>query len=209
MAETSGEIHVYNPDKQISEQVTLKNIVAHDAAMRLARTGVPDLPSEKPLSLNQRMKLRFKGLNEIISSQQCMITNIKAIVKNNNEVQWRKKNKSDEDKLENLFDDDDNDYNELIAILRFLDICEQNIITARQTKMPEDDFIVERRSHNGETVLELTKNFFDMMKELEESYEETYSIMLRNKIVSSGFTVDEELEDKQKEEEAMRRIVES
>ena len=33
--------------------------------------------------------------------------------------------------------------------------------------------------------------------------------MLKNKIVSSGFTVDEELEDKQKEEEAMRRITES
>ncbi len=209
MAETSGEIHVYNPDKQISEQITLKNIVTHNVAMKLARTGVPELPSEKPLTLNQRIKLRFKGLNEVISGQQCIVTSIRAIVKNNSEAQWRKKNKSDEDKLKDPFDDEDNDYNELIAILRFLDICEQNIIKARQTKMPEDDFIVPRRSHNGETVLELTKNFFDMMKELEESYEEIYSIMLRNKIVSSGFTVDEELEDKQKEEEAMRRIVES
>ena len=207
--ENTGEIHVYNPDKQISEQVTLKNIVTHDTAMRLARTGVPELPSEKPLTPNQRMKLRFKGLNEIISAQQCMVTNIKAIVKNNSEAQWRKRNKSDENKLENTFDDEDNDYNELVAILLFLDICEQNIITARQTKMPEDDFIVKRQDNNGEWVLELTKNFFAMMKELEESYEEIYSIMLRNKIVSSGFTVDEELEDKQKEEEAMRRIIES
>lgn len=209
MAENTGEIHVYNPDKQLSEQVTLKNIVTHDAAMRLARTGVPDLPSEKPLSPNQRMKLRFKGLNEIISSQQCMVTNIKAIVKNNSEVQWRKKNKEDKDKLENKFEDEDNDYNELVAILRFLDICEQNIIEARKTKMPDDDFIISRQDHTGDNVLELTKNFFEMMKELEESYEEIYSIMLRNKIVSSGFTVDEELEDKAKEEEAMRRIVDS
>lgn len=210
MVDNSGEIHVYNPDKQISEQVTLKNIVTHDSAMRLARTGVPELPSEKPLSPNERMKLRFKGLNEIISAQQCMVTNIKAIVKNNSEVQWRKRNKSDEEKLKNKFDEDDNDYNELVAILYFLDICEQKIIKARQTKMPEDDFILQRQDHNtGEWVLELTKNFFEMMKELEESYEETYSIMLRNKIVSSGFTVDEELEDKAKEEEAMRRIRES
>ncbi len=207
--ENTGEIHVYNPDKQLSEQVTLKNIVAHDVAMRLARTGVPDLPSDKPITPNERMKLRFKGLNEIISSQQCMITNIKAIVKNNNEVQWRKKNKEDDDKLKNKFDDEDNDYNELVAILRFLDICEQKIITARKTKIQDDDFLVKRQEHNGEWVLDLTKNFFEMMKELEESYEEIYSIMLRNKIVSSGFTVDEELEDKQKEEEAMRRIVES
>jgi hypothetical protein len=209
MAENSGEVQVYNPDKQISEQVTLKNIVTHDSAMKLSRTGVPELPSETPITPNQRMKLRFKGLNEIISAQQCMVTNIKAIVKNNSEVQWKKRNKSKEEKIKNKFDDDDNDYNELVAILYFLDICEQKIITSRKTKMPEDDFITKRQDNIGEWVLELTKNFFEMMKELEESYEETYSIMLRNKIVSSGFTVDEELEDKQKEEEAMRRIIES
>ncbi len=209
MAEGSGEIQVYNPDKQISEQVTLKNVVAHDAAMRLARTGVPDLPSETPLTPNDRMKLRFKGLNEIISSQQCIITNIKAIVKNNSEAQWRKKNKSDEDKSKNKFEDEDNDYNELVAILKFLDFCEQKVIEARKTKMPDDDFLIQRQAHTGDFVLELTSNFFEMMKELEESYEEIYGIMLRNKIVSSGFTVDEELDDKKKEEEAMSRIVEA
>lgn len=209
MVENTGEIQVYNPDKQISEQVTLKNIVAHDIAMRLARTGVPDLPSEKPLTPNQRMKLRFKGLNEIISAQQCIVTNIKPIVRNNSESQWKKRTKSDEDKQKNPFDDDDNDYNELVAILTFLDICEQKIIEARKTKMPGDDFIVKIQNNAGDDILELTKNFFSMIKELEESYEETYSIMLRNRIVSSGFTVDEELEDKQKEEEAIRRIIES
>lgn len=207
--EGTGEIQVYNPDKQISEQVTLKNIVAHDVAMKLARTGVPELPSEKPLTPNQRIKLRFKGLNEIISSQQCIVTNIKPIVKNNSEAQWRRRYKADEDKEKHEFGEEDNDYNELVAILTFLDICEQKIIEARKTKMPEDDFIVKRQRNNGDITLDLTQNFFRMMKELEESYEEVYSIMLRNKIVSSGFTIDEELEDKQKEEEAMRRIIES
>lgn len=207
--EGSGEIQVYNPDKQISEQVTLKNIVAHDVAMKLARTGVPELPSEKPLTPNQRIKLRFKGLNEIISSQQCIVTNIKPIVKNNSEAQWRKKYKADEEKEKHEFGEEDNDYNELVAILTFLDICEQKIIEARKTKMPEDDFIIKRQANNGEITMDLTQNFFGMMKELEESYEEIYGIMLRNKIVSSGFTIDEELEDKQKEEEAMRRIIDS
>lgn len=209
MVEDAGHIQVYNPDKQLSEQVTLKNILTHDIAMRLSRTGIPDLPSEKPLSPNQRMKNRFKGLNEIISAQQCIITNIKAIVKNNSEVQWRKKNKEEKQKLENPFKDEDNDYNELVAILIFLDDCEQVIIKARKTKIHEDDFIVQRQDHVGNMVVELTKNFFDMMKELESSYEEVYSAMLRNKIVSSGFTVDEELDDRMKEEEAMRRIRES
>lgn len=206
--EGSGDIQVYNPDKQISEQVTLKNIVAHDVAMKLARTGVPELPSEKPLTLNQRMMMRFKGINEVVSSQQCMVTNIKPIVGHNSRNKWGK-GKSDEDKEKNKFEDEDNDYNELVGILFFLDQCEQKIITARQTRKPDDDFVIETQKDNGEIVLELTKNFFDMIKELEVSYEVAYGIMLRNKIVSSGITFDEEMEDKDKEAEAMRRIVES
>lgn len=206
--EGSGDIQVYNPDKQISEQVTLKNIVAHDVAMKLARTGVPELPSEKPLTLNQRMMNRFKGLNDVISTQQCMVTNIKPIVGHNSRNKWGK-GKSDEDKKKDKFEEEDNDYNELVGILLFLDQCEQEIITARKTRMPDDDFVVENQKDNGDIVLELTDNFFKMMKELEVSYEVAYGIMLRNKIVSSGITFDEELEDKVKEEEAMRRIVES
>ncbi len=207
--EGSGSVVVYNPDKQLSEQITLKNIVAHDVAMKLARTGVPELPSEKPLTFNQRITFRFKGINEIISSQQSMVTNNNATVEHNSKNEWRKKNKTDDEKKGNKFEDEDNDYNEFVAILDFLDDCEQQIIKARKTRMPEDDFVVENQSGNGDVVLELTQNFFSMMKQLELSYKEIYGIMLRNRIVSSGFTVDEELDDKAKEAEAMRRIVES
>jgi len=204
-----GDIAVYNPDKQISEQITLKNLIIHDKAMRLSRTGVPEEPSEKPLSSNDRMSLRFKGLNEIISAQQCLITNAEPIVEHNSSNEWSKQHKQDENKLEFPFEKDDNDYNELCAILTFLDICEQKIIVARKTKKFEDDFVIEKTNHAGEKTLELTSNFFEMMKELEESYRVIYGIMLRNKIVSSGISIDEDMEDKEKEEEAMRRIVDS
>ena len=150
----------------------------------------------------------FKVLNEFISSQQCMVTNIKPIVGHNSRNKWGK-SKSDDNKKEKPFEDEDNDYNELNGILVFLDHCEQKIIKARQTRKFSDDFVVERQDDSGNTVLELTENFFSMIKELEVSYEVSYGIMLMNKIVSSGITFDEELEDKQKEEEARRRIVES
>jgi len=209
MESNIGGVSVWNPDKQLSEQITLKNIVSHDIAMNLARTGVPELQSEKPLSFNDRISLRFKGLNEIISSQQCIITNTKAIVKVNSLHDWKKKFKNDEDKLENKFEEEDNDYNELSAILFFLDKCEQEIIKARQTKKLSDDFVWEKEDKDGDMILELTPNFFKMIKELENSYETIYCILINNKIVSSGVTVDEEMEDKEKEEEAMRRIIDS
>lgn len=209
MAEIGGEISVYNPDKQISEQITLKNLILHDAAMRLTRTGVPEEKSDKPLSFNDRTSLRFKGLNEVISAQQCLITNANPIVEHNSKNEWRKRNKTDEEKEQNPFEDDDNDYNELCAILSFLDECEQKIIIARKTKSFDDDFVWEKQDHDGDEILELSPNFFKMLKELEESYKVAYGIMLRNKIVSSGISVDEDLEDKQKEEEAIRRIIDS
>ncbi len=204
-----GDIAVYNPDKQISEQITLKNLIIHDKAMRLSRTGVPDEPSEKPLSANDRTGLRFKGLNETISAQQCLITNANPIVEHNSRNEWGKRNKPDEEKENNPFIEDDNDYNELLAILDFLDECEQEIITARKTKRFDDDFVWEKDGENGSKILELSPNFFKMMKGLEESYRAIYGIMLRNKIVSSGISVDEDMEDKEKEEESIRRITES
>lgn len=205
-----GEINVYNPDKQISEHITLKNLILHDAAMRLSRTGIPEEDKDRPLTANERIILRFKGLNDIISAQQCLITNANPIVEHNSKNDWNKRNKDEESKKEFPFEEDDNDYNELLAILDFLDNCEQEIITARKTKRLDDDFVWERQDHNsGDKVNELTPNFFKMMKGLEESYKVIYGIMLRNKIVSSGISVDEDLEDKQKEEEALRRITES
>jgi len=207
MAEMSGEIQVYNPDKQISEQVTLKNIVNHSVAMRLARTGIPELPSEKPLSFNQKTRLRVKGINEVISGQQCIVTDAKAIVKKNCEVKWKKKNKKEDEQKENPFEDEDNDYNELVAIMIFLDICERKVLLARKNRNRNDAFIVERQDSVGETSLELTNNFFSMIKELEDSYEAIYGIMLVNKIVSSGISVDEEMDEKAKEKELIRRVL--
>jgi len=208
--ENKEGVSVWNPDKQLSEQVTLKNIVAHDMAMDLARRGIPALPSEKPLSFNDRISLRFKGLNDMIPAQQSIITNNRAIVRANSYDKWSKSNKSDEEKLANKFEDDDNDYNELIAISFFLDECEQRIIKSKITKTLLDDFVWEKESNiDGEKISELTINFFNMMKELESSYESIYSILINNKIVSSGISTDEEVTDKEIEEEQHRRIVDS
>jgi len=202
-------VNVWNPDKQLSEQITLKNIVSHDIAMRLARTGVPEIPSEKPLSFNDRIALRLKGLNEMIPAQQSIITNTRAIIKTNDRADWRKKYKTDKEKEANLFEEEDNDYNELSAILMFLDDCEQRITKARISKTFADDFMWEKDDGNGEITFELSPHFYKMMKELEDSYEAIYCILIKHKIVSSGVSTDEEATDKEIEEEQHRRIVES
>lgn len=206
--EGSGSFVPYNPDKQLSEQITLKNIVAHDVAMTLARTGVPELPSEKPITFNQRMMFRIQGLNQVISAQQSLVTNNSATVEDNSKIEWDKSNKQD-DEIKNKFEDEDNDYNELMYIEDFLDRSEQRIIKAKKTRMPEDDYVVENQNDNGDIVLELTQNFFKLMKELKLSYKGIYSILLRNRIVSSGKVIDEELTYKEQEKLFIERVAEA
>ncbi len=207
--EGSGSFANYNPAKQLSEQITLKNIVTHDVAMTLARTGVPELPSKNPLTFNQRMMNRVEGLNQVISAQQSLVTNNSAAVEDNSKSEWDKRNKSDDDNSKNKFEDDDNDYNELMYIEDFLDKSEQQIIKAKKTRMPEDDYVVENQNNNGDAVLELTKNFFKLMKKLTLSYKGINIILLRNKIVSSGKTIDEELTYKEQEKLFIERVTEA
>jgi hypothetical protein len=183
-------------------------MVAHDMAMDLARRGIPQGPLEKPLTFNERVLQRFKGLNEMISIQQSIISNNKAIVKVNCIEKWKKKYKEEEEQKNNPFDEEDNDYNELLAILSFLDGCEQKIITSRKSNTFKDDFIWEKQSNNDAgKVFELSPNFFTMLKDLEDSYEGIHSILIYNKIVSSGLSTNEDVSETEKEAELVRRIL--
>jgi len=78
----------------------------------------------------------------------------------------------------------------------------------KKTKRIDDDFLIVRKTEDGETY-ELTSNFREMLDDLEESYEQIYLLMLTNKIVSAGIEEDEELSYKEKEEEAIKRVVEA
>jgi len=207
--ENNGEINVYNPDKQISEQITLRNIVRHSLSMSLARDGTPEDVVDAPKTPNDRINQMYKGIQRVRSAQQTLINDSIAIVEQNNKNDWNKRNKKEESKEQNPFENEENDFNELIAILEFLDECEQKIIIAKETKSLDDDFVLEKEDSAGSIILSLSPNFFKMRKELETSYREIYGILIRNRIVSSGISVDEELAEKDKETELIRRILEA
>lgn len=200
MVENIGELQTYNPDRQLSEKITLNNIVKHNEAMRLAYTGTPENTSKKLITPNNEIIFHLDGLKDVISSQQVIISDINAKVKLNDK-QWRKSN--------NKLYDEDNNYNELVGISIFLNKCADKIRIAKNSNKQEKKFIVEKSNYDGDISLELTNNFFDMLKLLVKSFNSINSIMYIHKIVSSGYTNDEELDDKKREEEAMRRIEES
>ena len=123
---------------------------------------------------------------------------------------WKKKYKTDEEQEKNPFDKEDNDYNRLIEWLEILRGCEQSIVQADKSKSLKDDFLlVKINASTGEEINELTSNFYEMVEDLESSYEQIYLLMLTNKIVSAGIEEDEEMTYKEKEAEAIRRVVEA
>lgn len=205
-----GEIKVFNPSKEISREITLEILIRHRDALKQARTGeILNLNNEpSKLDYNIRKMNQVKALNLIIAAQREMITISRPIIYFRSIQTWKKKYKEEEDQKKNLFIKQENDYNNLLSWLEFLKACENSIFEAEKTKKMEDDFLIIKQNSDGEKY-ELTKNFHEMLDDLESSYEQIHLLMLTNKIVSAGIEEDEEMSYKEKEEEAIRRVVEA
>jgi len=206
----NGELKVFNPSKEISREIILDIVIRHRDAMKQARTGERPNSSGNPDSDNQRKFNQVRALGLIISAQREMITLSRPNLYFRSLQKWKKSHKSEEDKIKIPFEKHENDYNKMMGWIGLLRACSKDIDNAERTKTLEDDFIVKRQNQlDGSIKYELTENFHEMLEELESSYEQIYLLMLTNKIVSAGIEEDEELTYKQKEAEAVRRVVEA
>lgn len=203
-----GDIKVFNPNKEISKEIVLEILIRHRDALKQARTGeLVGIPVDK-LKDNDRKNHQVRALNLIIASQREMVTVSRPIVYFRSLQKWKKKYKKDEEREKNIFKDFESDYKNIMTWLDFLRMCENAILIAEKTKRVDDDFMIKKETNEGD-VFELTKNFYDMVEDLEGSYEQIYLLMLTNKIVSAGIEEDEEMTYKEKETEAIRRVVEA
>ena len=202
--QNEADIRVFNPSKEISREITLEILIRHRDAMKQARTGDRIGVEEQPT--NARKMNQVRALNLIISAQREMITVSRPIIYFRSMQKWKKSQRSVKEGEETSFEEHENDYNNMLDTLETLRACEQDIIEADRTKQLDDDFILEKQDSLGETKFELTANFFDMLDELENSYEKIYLLMLTNKIVSAGIEEDEELSYKEKEAEMVKRV---
>lgn len=210
MAYEAGDIKVFNPNKEISKEITLEILIRHRDALKQARTGELVGVQMEDISDNDRKLNQARALNLIISAQREMVTASRPIILHTSMHKWKKKNRTDTEKEENPFNKEENDYNKLLEWLSFLRYCGQELVAADKSITKDDDFMITITDNNsGDEMNELTQNFYDMVEELEGSYEQIYLLMLTNKIVSAGIEDDEELTYKEKEVEMMRRIEEA
>lgn len=204
-----GELKTFNPNKEIAKEVVLEVIIRHRDALKQARTGeLVGIPLDN-LKDNQRKLNQVRALNLIIAAQREMITISRPPIYFRSLQKWKKKYKEEEDQAKNPFLEEETDYSKLMEWKEFLKYCEEQIINAERTASISDDFMTTKIDPQGEETNELTRNFYEMLDELESSYEQIYLLMLTNKIVSAGIEEDEEMTYKEKEEEAIRRVVEA
>ncbi len=208
MENNSGELMVYNPNKEISKEIVLDVLIRHRDYCKQADTGeLPGITPEK-MSNNEIRMNQIRGLNRMILAQKQMITISRSSIENNSTLYWIKKNKTDEEQKQNPFEDCETDFNELMEWLYILTKCQMEIRNAKETKSVKDDFILKNQDENGE-YFELTDNFYEMREDLDTIYAKIYLLMMKNKIVSSGKDEDESLLYKELEEEGMRRIIDA
>jgi hypothetical protein len=92
---------------------------------------------------------------------------------------------------------------------KFLKMCEQEIIKADATPSLEDDFMREIINPDGEINYYVTDNFFEMISDLEETWPKIEYLLYKYAILSRGFVKDEDITEKTKEEELIKRILNS
>ena len=205
--ENSGEVQVYNTAKQEAEQIVFPILMRHVNATRQARTGeIPDISLDK-ISKNKRKLNRVKALHLIISSQKDLIQIARPNVRHKAINDWERKY-NDKERIENTFEKSTNDYNSLGELRAFLDFLEKEIIRADKSATKDDDFLIDMQGVNG-IDSELTQNFYEMFRELEEVYEKVYTILIKHKLVSAGISEDESASYKELEEEGIKRITEA
>lgn len=202
------DLKVFNPNKEISIEITLEILIRHRDALKQARTGELKGVSIDKLSDNERKLNQVKALILIISAQREMITASRPIIYFRSTKKWERQNRDIEEDKKVSFEKDENDYNKMLEWLDFLKRCEEDLLKAEKTRRLDDDFLVKKSTAEGE-VYELTTNFREMLEDLEHSYEQIYLLMLINKIVSAGIEEDEYQTHQELAEEARKRIIDS
>ena len=113
------------------------------------------------METNQYILYRVRYLRKSISSLQAIINLVRGIIKSQSPT----------------------DYDRLIELLKFLRFADQQIIRADLTPTRDDDFLLKRTNLNGEEESYLTENFYVMIEDIEETFENLQIILIKNKLL--------------------------
>lgn len=210
MAEENNiKANIINPQRQISEGIVFDLLLKHKNAMYKSYFG-QNIGEEEDINDNQRIENQAASLREMISSQILIIDlAARPTIERNCRVSYNKKYKTDEEKKDNPFEKQENDFKELMRWRDFLSDCIQALIDADLTPSHDDDFKRIKINSEGEEEKYLTNNFYDMRDDLASSYQEIYGLLIDHEIVAKKGQEDEDVTYKEQEELFLERFKEA
>jgi hypothetical protein len=179
--EDNKEIRIATPEEKLAD-IVLESIARHQYYMRMVRMGGDTFEELENTTDNDRQQIKARSLIRVVSIQRELLLHARPIVHHLEYSIWEKGDKT------KPFEEDDNDYNNLLLCLKFLKHAGHLIRTADLTKTLADDFLIWKQTADGEKEARLTNNFYNMVDELEDCYEEIYKIMLTNGILTPTIT---------------------
>lgn len=209
MTTETGGVNNFNPNKEISIEIVLNLLLKHRDARYKAELG-HEMGETEIISDNTRIANQVSSLREIISSQKLIIDVVaKPIIEENCVKKYQKRYKTVEERGKHPFEKEDNDIKKLLHWRRFLEECRKALKEADLTPSLADDFMTTRISGDGKKENYLTDNFFEMMDDLAESYNQISRLLIQHEITVQKEYEDEEVTGKQAEELFMERFEEA
>jgi len=163
--EIKKEIKMTTPDQGIATDIVLNMIIRYRDNTRQALTGeIPGVPLYE-LSPKDKRFSSVAALTLLAATQKEMVIYTKPFL---------------------MSKPDQKDYDVLKYVNSFLKQSERSLRLATWTKTKKDDFIEERENPNTrDKEYYLTENFYDILEDLEDSYETIFDIMLRNGLINA------------------------
>lgn len=190
LQKTNKEIKFQTSGEKLAG-ILLDTIEQHQKYMRYVRMGGDSIEQLEGMDDDTRHHIQVRSLNRVISFQRELITHARPMISYLCFEDYKKSYKSKEEQSLHPFDKEENDYNSLLQILYFLKKAEQEILKADLTRTKLDDFIIWRTDSEGNKLSYLTNNFYDMVEDLEDSFEEIYKIMLKHGLLTTIITEQE------------------
>ncbi len=186
MEEQNKQIKIENIGSSISS-ILLSVLKNHEDYMNVAHLGGVNLAEQEALNRNSRVKRQCSSLPRIIASQLSLIRISLSVVELESIKEWKSKYPTSTQRDLQPFGNEGSDYLSLLEIRKLLRYCDECYREAQWTNNVRDDFIEtiqQERENYAVFDKVLTKNFFLMLEELEETFENIYSILLKNGLIT-------------------------
>lgn len=207
--ENNVKASIINPQRQISEGIVFDLLLKHKNAMYKSYFG-QNIGEDEEISDNKRVENQTTSLREMISSQILIIDlAARPTIERDCRVSYNKKYKTDDERKENPFEKEENDFKKLMKWRDFLSDCLQALRDADATPSLEDDFKRIKTNSEGEEEQYLTNNFYEMRDDLAYTYQEIYGLLIDHEIVARKGQEDEDITYKEQEELFLERFKEA